>query len=48
MMPGFRWELYYDVALAPGAMFKHAQKTTDWIELVEGISKLFSNEEKFV
>ena len=45
-MPGFRWEVNHDIALASEVVSKRPQKPADWIDLAEARSRSFSTEEK--
>ena len=43
-MPGFRWEVNHDIALALEVVSKRPQKPADWINLAEALGKSFSTE----
>ena len=45
-MPGIRWEVRHDLALASEVVSRRPQKPSDWIELAEALNNLFTNEEK--
>ena len=43
-MPGYRWEVNHDIALALEVVSKRPQKPADRINLAEALSKSFSTE----
>ena len=45
-MPGFRWEIKHDLALASEVVSKRPEKPADWIALAEALNNAFSSEEK--
>ena len=45
-MPGFRWEVPNDTALAAEVVSKRPQKPADWMDIADALSKSFSTEEK--
>ena len=45
-MPGFRWEVCYDIALASEVVVKRPQKPVDWMVVAEVLSQAFTTEEK--
>ena len=45
-MPGFRWEIKHDLALATEVVSKRPDKPADWIALAEALCNAFSIDEK--
>ena len=45
-MPGFRWELQQDIALASEVATSCPQKLQDWDEIAVTLSAAFSSDEK--
>ena len=45
-MPGFRWELQQDIALASEVATSHPQKLQDWDKIAVTLSAAFSPDEK--
>ena len=43
-MPGFRWELQQDIALASEVATSHPQKLQDWDEITVTLSAAFSSD----
>ena len=48
MMPGFRWEVANDIALAMEVVSKRPHKPADWVDIADTLAKAFSTEEKQV
>ena len=46
MMPGFRWEVANDIALAMEVVSKRHHKPADWVDIADTLAKAFSTEEK--
>ena len=46
MMPGFRWEVANDIALAMEVVSKRPHKPADWVDIADTLAKAFSTEEK--
>ena len=46
MMPGFRWEVANDIALAMEVVSKRHHKPADWVDIADTLAKSFSTEEK--
>jgi len=45
-MPGFRWELNHDIALAAEVISKRPHKPVDWLDVAETLNTSFSTEAK--
>ena len=45
-MPGFRWEMVHDLALAKEVAARRPEKPVDWIEITDILNTTFSTEEK--
>ena len=45
-MPGFRWEMVHDLALAKEVAARRPEKPVGWIEIADILNSMFNTDEK--